>query len=70
MTHTAELPACFEVIDLHRRYTKAEMERLSQYPLPGYEGLKFIAVQRPEEAEACYIIDPSNFGDSSDWKYA
>ena len=60
----------FEVIDLGRRYTKDEMERLSQSPFPGIGGLKFIAVQRIEEAEACYIIDPSNFGSSSDWKYA
>lgn len=51
----------FEIIDLHRRYTKAEMERLSQPLFPGDEGMKFIAVQRLEEAEACYVIDPSNF---------
>lgn len=70
MTRAPELPASVEIIDLHRRYTQAEMERLSQYPLPGYQGLRFIAVQRIEEAEACYIIDPSNFGDSSDRKYA
>lgn len=66
MTLTPELPAGFEIIDLHRRYTTAEMERLSQ----GDSGMKFIAVQNIEEAEACYVIDPSNFGYSSDRKYA
>lgn len=59
----------FEIIDLNRRYTKAEMERLSEYPDPRYEGLRFIAVRRIEEAEVCYIIDPSNFGCSSDMKH-
>lgn len=60
----SKLPADFEfeVIDLNRRYTKEEMERLSRPPLPGYQGLKFIEVQQIEEAEARYIIDPSNFG--------
>lgn len=66
MTTTSESPPRFEIIDLHRRYTKAEMERLSH----GASGMKFIAVQNLEEAEACYVIDPSNFGYSSDWKYA
>lgn len=66
MTLTPELPAGFEIIDLHRRYTKAEMKRLSQCD----SGMKFIAVQNIEEAEACYVIDPSNFGYSSDRKYA
>lgn len=66
MTLTPELPAGFEIIDLHRRYAKAEMERLSQ----GDSGMKFIAVQNIEEADACYVIDPSNFGYSSDRKYA
>ena len=58
-----QLPSDFkyEIIDLHRRYTKAEMERLSQPLFPGDEGMKFIDVQRLEEAEACYVIDPSNF---------
>lgn len=60
----------FEVIDLNRRYTKEEMERISKSPCDGIDGLKFIAVQQIEEAEASYIIDPSNFGSSSDWKYA
>lgn len=66
MTTTPESPPQVEIIDLHRRYTTAETERLSQ----GNSGMKFIAVQNMEEAEACYVIDPSNFGDSSDRKYA
>ncbi len=57
----------FEIINLNRRYTRAEMERLSQPKFPGDDGIKFIAVQRIEEAEACYIIDPSNFGAPSDF---
>lgn len=56
-----------EVINLNRRYSRAEMERLSRPQYPGDHGIKFIAVQRIEEAEASYIIDPSNFGAPSDF---
>ena len=56
-----------EVINLNRRYSRAEMERLSQPQYPGDHGIKFIAVQRIEEAEANYIIDKSNFGAPSDF---
>lgn len=58
-----------EVINLNRRYSRAEMERLSRPQYPVDHGIKFIAVQRIEEADASYIIDPSNFGCSSDMKH-
>lgn len=46
----------FEIFDPNRRFTKAEAEQLESEM-----GMKFIAVQRIEEAEACYVIDPICF---------
>ncbi len=49
--------ACqFEIFDPNRRFTRAEAEQLE-----AEIGMKFIAVQYIEEAEASYVIDPSCF---------
>ncbi len=61
----ATIPAGAKItfFDPHRRFTQAEVDAFMA-PIYCGEPPPFIKVQRVEEAEACFVLDPACFNQS------